>query len=94
MNILFAAFTNLVLLATCVLLGTLLAKDRKRAAMTESRLLNRIMAKDLTDLASNHRALAMEPEDEKDLLQLENTLAMKAAEIEREQSERIGIPIS
>ena len=94
MNILFAAFTELIMLAVCVLLGILLAKDRKRAAMTESRLLNRIMAKDLTDLANNHRTLAMEPEDEKDILQLENDLAIKAAEIEREQSERTGIPIS
>lgn len=94
MNIFLVVLTNVVLLATCVLLGILLANDRKRAALTESRLLNRIMAKDLTELAATHRALSMNPEDEKDMLKLENTLAIQAADIERSAAERTGIPIS
>lgn len=66
--------------------------DKKRALNHEKDLLNRLAARDLAEYAAYKRQLDLTPKDEKDLLKLENQLAVKAAEIAEKEVSK-GIPV-
>lgn len=58
-------------------------EDRKRFMKREDMLYAAILAKTPNEYLAIHDSMKMEPKDKERMMQLENELAIKAAEIER-----------
>lgn len=89
-----ALVANLGVLAMVI---SLLVHLIRRNEMTQTQLLNRLMAQDLGDFAAHHRETVTSPKDHQDTVKLENELALAAADIEERRDQRFqgsGIPIS
>lgn len=86
--------THIILIAVIVILVISSQQDKVKHRKIESDLLNRIMAKDLEDLAVHKPQLDSTPTDAIKMVKEENKLAKFGAKIEEEKAKYAGYPIT
>jgi hypothetical protein len=94
----FIMATNIVafisIIVAFIVIIKIMTKTHQRLEMTQTQLLNRIMSRDLREYAQTNRYASTNPEDEKDLMKLENDLVIGAQAIQQGEDEKeAGIPI-
>jgi FtsZ-interacting cell division protein ZipA len=69
-------------------------EDRKKFSKREDMLYAAILAKDPAQYAALHDSIKMDPKDKERIMRLENELAIKAAEIEKDMQRNAGVKVS